>query len=140
MQIQLKKYYEQYNLAATDITEYEIYGLIYVESKWDPNASSGTAFGLCQFQVGTIEEQLGPGSDPFDPVQSIHACCKYLSHLYSQIGDLKGTLTAYNSGLGNYLNGKWRFNEENRQYAGKVLSAAEEYRKGTLTLLVKNQG
>lgn len=130
----IKKYYKQYNLAATDITEYEIYGLIYVESTWDPNAVSSSAFGLCQFQVGTIEEQLGPGADPFDPVQAIHACCKYLSFLYSQTGDLEGALTSYNSGLGNYLNGQWRFNEENREYARKVLNAAEEYRKGTLTV------
>ena len=130
----IRHYYEQYNLGATEISEYEIYGLIYVESGWDPNASSGVAFGLCQFKVETIEEQLGPGADPFDPVQSIHACCKFLSYLYSEIGNLRGALTAYNSGLTNYRNGEWRNSEESFQYADKVIDAANKYREGTLSV------
>ncbi|WP_243204764.1 transglycosylase SLT domain-containing protein [Lawsonibacter hominis] len=84
-------------------------GLIYVESRFDPEAVSPAGCrGLCQ---------LHPRYFPADltPAENIEAGMEYLGSLIERCGDLSAALTAYHAGS----------DTGDRAYADQVMRAAE---------------
>lgn len=87
-------------------------GLIEVESWFNLEAvSPAGCYGLCQ-----LNPQYFPGG--LTPAENIEAGTEYLGSLIDRYGDLGAALTAYNAGS----------DTGNREYAGKVMAAAERWR------------
>lgn len=87
-------------------------GLIEVESGFNLEAvSPAGCYGLCQ-----INPQYFPIG--LTPAENIEAGMEYLGSLIDRYGDLGAALTVYNSGS----------DTGDREYAGKVMAAAERWR------------
>lgn len=85
-------------------------GLIWVESRFDPEAVSPEgSYGYCQ---------INPRWHPADlsPVENIRYGIEYLAECISRYDNLEAGLTAYNAGC----------DTGSRQYANAVLEAAEK--------------
>ena len=91
----------------------------HTESGWDIKAKSKAgAIGISQIMPG-----YHPTVDPYDPIASLDYSGEYLATLIKRFG-LRGGLTAYNAGPGNYqkyLNGTRPLKKESREYADKVM-------------------
>lgn len=90
---------------ATGVPWFLLKGLIWQESRFNPNAESPAgAKGLTQLMPGTAAD-LGV-DDPFDPEQAIFGGAKYLAALFAQFKKESGitrwrfALGAYNCGAG----------------------------------------
>ncbi len=105
-----------------------LHAVIAAESNHDPRAVSPQgARGLMQLMPATARH-LGV-TDPYDPVQNIHAGARYLSELKEMFrGNLGLTLAAYNAGPGAVLRHGSRIPpyEETRRYVPRVM---QFYRK-----------
>lgn len=86
-------------------------GLIWVESRFQPDADNGTSYGLCQLNRDYFPDKL-------TPAENIWAGMEYLGSLIDRYGDLGAALTAYNAGS----------DTGDRTYASAVLEAAENWR------------
>ena len=86
-------------------------GLIWVESRFHPDADNGTSYGLCQLNRDYFPDKL-------TPAENIWAGMEYLGSLIDRYGDLGAALTAYNAGS----------DTGDRTYASAVLEAAENWR------------
>lgn len=86
-------------------------GLIWVESRFQPDADSGISYGLFQLNRNYFPDGL-------TPAKNIEAGMEYLGSLIDRYGDLGAALTVYNSGS----------DTGDREYAGKVMAAAERWR------------
>lgn len=92
----------EYNLE-TDL----ILGVIYAESGFRENASSGKAHGLMQISESTGEwilKEMGEeysGEKLYLPETNIRMGCFYLSYLVNHYGNTETALAAYNAGMGN---------------------------------------
>lgn len=92
-------------------------GLIWVESRFDPDAvSPAGSYGYCQ---------INPRWHPADlsPVENIRYGIEYLAECISRYDNLEAGLTAYNAG----------YDTGSRQYANAVLEAAEKGPWGKVT-------
>lgn len=89
-------------------------GLIYVESRFDPEAvSAAGCYGLCQLNPEYFPSGL-------TPAQNVATGMDYLAYQIKRYdGDLEAALTAYNAG----------HDTGNRAYANAVMEAAEEWRE-----------
>ena len=88
-------------------------GLIWVESRFDPNAvSKAGCYGYCQ---------INPKWHPADlsPVENIRYGLRYMADLCEKYGDTEAGLTAYNAGR----------DTGDRSYAKAVFVAAEKWRE-----------
>jgi soluble lytic murein transglycosylase-like protein len=106
-------------------------GLIKQESGFNPNAgSSAGAQGLTQLMPGTARS-LGC-NNPLDPAQSIDAGAKYLRQQLDTFGgDVRKALAAYNAGPGAVQRyGGVPPYGETQNYVQKVMTYADEYRRG----------
>ncbi len=143
----VEKYAKEYNLP-----EYFIYGIIKVESNFDPLAkSSAGALGLMQMMPSTFEEltsskHLGEGLSTealYSPDVSIRYGTYYFMYLYRKFDyDLHTALAAYNAGPGTvsswlkdeeYLDENGRLTHipypETRSYVKKVDAAIATYKE-----------
>lgn len=142
----VEKYAKEYN-----IPEYVIYGVIKVESDFDPLARSSVgACGLMQMMPSTFlwltgEEHLDEGLPEeavFIPDVSIRYGAYYLLYLYRKFNyNWDTAFAAYNAGEGNvakwlndpeYSDGEGNLTEipfsETRSYVKKVNSAIDTYK------------
>lgn len=84
-----------------------ILGVIYAESGFRENASSGKAHGLMQISEATGEwilKKMGEeysAEKLYDPEISIRMGCFYLSYLINHYRNTETALAAYNAGMGN---------------------------------------
>ena len=99
-----------------------------VESAKQPHAvSSRGALGLMQLMPATwrlVREQLGLGSDPFDPHDNVIAGAAYLRQMWDRYG-MPGALAAYNAGPGrweSYLAGTRPLPTETIAYVASLAS------------------
>lgn len=113
-------------------------GLIWVESRFQPNAVSRVgARGLTQLMPGTagdMAERLGlPRDDarPHDPIFAVRAGAAYLRLLLDRFqGDLNSALAAYGAGPGRIrkrLRRDGGLPKGARRYAGKVQRARRRF-------------
>lgn len=86
-------------------------GLIWVESRFQPDADNGTSYGLCQLNRDYFPDKL-------TPAENIEAGMEYLGSLIDQYGDLGAALCAYHDG----------HDTGRRGYSNAVLEAAERYK------------
>lgn len=127
------------------ITPSLIYGVIYTESRFYPQAASNAgAKGLMQITDGTFKWVLGKleeeTGDIFDPKTNIRCGTKILQILYDQFECTETVLAAYNGGIGNVR--KWLADSnyssdgktlhtipfsETREYVSRVLKAQKMY-------------
>lgn len=135
---------EQYS-KEFDLTPSLIYGVIYTESRFQPEAvSSAGAKGLMQITDSTFEwvlTKLGEeNGDVFDPETNIRCGAKILQILCGEFDNIETVLAAYNAGIGNV--GRWledsAYSEdgktlhtipfpETREYVVRVLNAQKMY-------------
>lgn len=100
-------------------------GLIYQESKFNPNAKSGAnCLGIAQFATGTAahyglntSEWGGDKDQPtvWNPYKALPASAKYLKKLYNMFSDWGVAVGAYNCGEGGALNAASKY-KEGRSY------------------------
>jgi soluble lytic murein transglycosylase len=126
-----------------------LYGVMRVESRFDPRALSITgAQGLMQFVPATwqtVAEQLkeNPGN-PFDPETSIRYGAHYLRWLLGRCRDTANpkacAISSYNGGIGYVLRGlaargnfedflRFQERDEPREYLERVLEAEAYYKR-----------
>jgi len=114
-----------------------VYGVIYVESRFNPNAVSPVgARGLMQLMPGTaryLGKLLGRSDhDPLDPEFNIEAGCFYLGKLLREWnGDETLALASYNAGSTNvkrWLDRRGEVPEEVANYAMAVEAARLRFR------------
>lgn len=96
---------------ANNVPYHVALGLIWVESRFQPDADNGTSYGLCQLNRDYFPDKL-------TPAENIWAGMEYLGSLIDRYGDLGAALTAYNAGS----------DTGDRTYASAVLEAAENWR------------
>lgn len=96
---------------ANNVPYHVALGLIWVESRFQPDADNGTSYGLCQLNRDYFPDKL-------TPAENIKAGMEYLGSLIDRYGDLGAALTAYNAGS----------DTGDRTYASAVLEAAENWR------------
>lgn len=116
-----------YNLCKKYGVSYEVMlGLMYAESSFDPNATSGVAYGLCQIHYCHESYAKSIGIDNYKaPEGNILLGVKFLSgHLKSQNGDYHRALICYNYGEGGAY--QYCFNEGIYQtyYSQKIMKYA----------------
>lgn len=113
--------------------------VVYVESRFDPNAQSGAgAVGLMQLLPDTAKGiALRTGGSRFvvadlrDPEINVRYGAWYLRHLRNRYGDVELALAAYHAGQGNV--DRWREEgsgivfPETRQYVDDVLRIKSVY-------------
>lgn len=130
-----------------DVPEYLLYGVIWTESHFDPNAvSSAGGCGLMQMKLSTFNEmrsrmKLTEEASVFSPEENIRCGAYYLHYLYGLYENWDTALAAYNAGLGNV--GSWLDDPaysddgntlkdipfaETKQYVKKVRYAEKIYR------------
>lgn len=113
-----------------------INAVIWVESKFDPNARGpGGTQGLMQLMPATareLAERLGERSRPLDPGFNIRAGSLYLSRMVRRFGgDVRLGLAAYHRGAGHVA--KWQqaggrgVPEGSRKYVDKVFAAQKMF-------------
>lgn len=123
--------------AEYDLEPELLYGVIWVESRFQPKAKSPAgARGLMQLMPQTaaaLAKQLGVARPrSYDPKFNVTAGAYYLRRLLDRYeGDEILALAAYNAGAGNV--NKWReqgkpLPEYSRNYVGKVLEARARFR------------
>ncbi len=96
------------------------------ESGFKVHAKSGTgALGVSQI-VRRTAKWLGL-KNPYNPVLSAFAMCKYVKHLYKKFPETEKMLWAYHDGEGNVS--RKGPSETAKRYASRVLKYYEEYRK-----------
>mgnify|MGYP000814912205 CR=1 FL=1 len=95
---------------ANNVPYHVALGLIWVESRFQPDADNGTSYGLCQLNRDYFPDKL-------TPAENIKAGMEYLGSLIDRYGDLGAALTAYNAGS----------DTGDRTYASAVLEAAENW-------------
>jgi len=84
-----------------------VLGVIYAESGFKENASSGKAHGLMQISQSTGEwilNKMGEEYLPeklYQPEINIRMGCFYLSYLIDHYKNIETALAAYNAGMGN---------------------------------------
>jgi soluble lytic murein transglycosylase len=113
--------------------------VVYVESRFDPNAQSAAgAIGLMQLLPDTAEGiALRTGGKDFvvadlrDPEINVRYGSWYLDHLYERYGDMRIALAAYHAGQGNVeawerRGGGIRF-PETRDYVRRVQELEQLY-------------
>ncbi len=90
--------------AARQVDPALIYGLIYVESKFDPKAKGGDAQGLMQLMPKTaagLAKALDRKRESYDPDFNVHAGTLLVRRLLDRFdGDVELALAAYNRGTG----------------------------------------
>lgn len=139
----IDKYAEEYGH-----DRYLIMGMIFAESKFDPNAHSGKAKGLMQLTDRTAEEvaeKLGLEFSEdlaYEPEANIRMGCCYLAYLLTIYQSEATAIAAYNAGLGTV--GEWLENdahssdgeelsyipyEETDKYVKRVYRLSEIYKK-----------
>jgi peptidoglycan lytic transglycosylase len=115
--------------------------VVYVESRFDPNAESEAgAIGLMQLLPDTAEGiALRTGGSEFvvadlrDPDINVRYGTWYLEHLYEHYDDMRLALAAYHAGQGNV--DEWQrigagiAFPETRQYVSRVLELARLYKR-----------
>lgn len=70
---------------------------INAESSFNPNASSGVAFGIAQFTPDTARSV---GVNPYHPRQALDAAAKLMAGYVHKYGSYRNALVAYNAGPG----------------------------------------
>ncbi len=145
------KYSNEYSFEGKPLDAHLIAAVIYVESRYKPEASSPKgARGLMQLMPDTAQwgaEKIGMVDYNHDmlyiPDINIKLGCWYISNLLNQFkGDVKLVLAAYNGGSGNVT--KWLNNKdyskdgkkldyipfpETRDYVDKVMKTYEIYKQ-----------
>ena len=96
---------------ANNVPYHVALGLIWVESRFQPDADNGTSYGLCQLNRDYFPDKL-------TPAENIWAGMEYLGSLIDQYGDLEAALCAYHDG----------HDTGHRRYSTAVLEAAENWR------------
>lgn len=96
--LELKQEYWEYIKEAAQryqISPYLIQGVCAIESRYDPEAKSGSCFGLMQLQKDTAKEY---GVDPHDPRENIMGGAAVLARLMQKYhGDIRKVLRVYNA-------------------------------------------
>ncbi len=146
---EVTKYADEYNIPV-----YIVYAIIDVESDFNPEASSGKAYGLMQMTPDTFEwltsnAHLGENlafSELYNPDVSIRYGCYYLRYLRERFDNWDTVLAAYNAGPTRVAN-EWLKNPsyssdgktlkkipfvETRNYVKKVNQAKRYYRSKIL--------
>jgi soluble lytic murein transglycosylase-like protein len=107
-----------------------IYGLIYVESKFEPKAKGGDAQGLMQLMPKTaasLAKQLDRKRASYDPDFNIHAGTLLIRKLLDRFdGDVAFALAAYNRGQGivaGWIRDGEPMPERTQKYVDRVLRA-----------------
>lgn len=122
-------YAQEYDLAPS-----LIYGIIYTESRFDPEAvSSVGAKGLMQLMDETFDwtlQKLGEESgNVFDPETNIRCGARLLKYLSAQFNNTEAVLAAYNAGVGNVK--KWlkdtRYSDDGETLHTIPFPETEEY-------------
>ncbi|UJS26248.1 transglycosylase SLT domain-containing protein [Thiothrix winogradskyi] len=110
-----------------------IQAVMWKESSFNPNASSGKAHGLMQLKPSTgleVAKRLGiKNPDLFDPATSVTLGTAYLAEMLQQFGKVELALAAYNAGPGAVK----RFNgippyPETRNYVTKIIAKYNQLR------------
>lgn len=96
---------------ASNVPYHVALGLIWVESRFQPDADNGTSYGLCQLNRDYFPDKL-------TPAENIWAGMEYLGSLIDQYGDLGAALCAYHDG----------HDTGRRGYSNAVLEAAEVWK------------
>ena len=96
---------------ANNVPYHVALGLIWVESRFQPDADNGTSYGLCQLNRDYFPDKL-------TPAENIWAGMEYLGSLIDQYGDLEAALCAYHDG----------HDTGHRRYSTAVLEAAEVWK------------
>lgn len=96
---------------ANNVPYHVALGLIWVESRFQPDADNGTSYGLCQLNRDYFPDKL-------TPAENIWAGMEYLGSLIDQYGDLGAALCAYHDG----------HDTGRRGYSNAVLEAAEVWK------------
>jgi soluble lytic murein transglycosylase-like protein len=107
-----------------------IYGLIYVESKFEPKAKGGDAKGLMQLMPKTaasLAKQLDRKTESYDPDFNIHAGALLIRKLLDRFdGDVELAIAAYNRGSGvvaGWIRDGVPMPERTQNYVNRVLRA-----------------
>ena len=101
------------------------YGVMYVESRYQPDADSGQAYGFMQISNVVAESY---GVDATDPKANIKLGCWLLATYYHQYEDMHKALMAYNQGPGGAA-ASWAQGVTQTDYSRAVTAAAENLRK-----------
>lgn len=101
------------------------YGVMYVESRYQPDADSGQAYGLMQISWAVAESY---GVDATDTKENIKLGCWLLATYYHQYEDMHKALMAYNQGPGGAAV-SWAQGVTQTDYSRAVTAAAENLRK-----------
>ena len=101
------------------------YGVMYVESRFQPDADSGQAYGLMQISWAVAESY---GVDVTDPKANIKLGCWLLATYYHQYEDMHKALMAYNQGPGGAA-ASWAQGVTQTDYSRAVMQTAENLRK-----------
>lgn len=101
------------------------YGVMYVESRYQPDADSGQAYGLMQISNVVAEAY---GVDATDTKENIKLGCWLLATYYHQYEDMHKALMAYNQGQGGAAS-DWTQGIIQTDYSRAVMSAAESFKK-----------
>lgn len=101
------------------------YGVMYVESRYHPDADSGQAYGLMQISRAVAESY---DVDVTDPKANIKLGCWLLATYYHQYEDMHKALMAYNQGPGGAA-ASWAQGVTQTDYSRAVTAAAENLRK-----------
>lgn len=107
----LKALEDEFKAEGIDCAYHVALGLIWVESRFQPDADNGTSYGLCQLNRDYFPDKL-------TPAENIWAGMEYLGSLIDQYGDLGAALCAYHDG----------HDTGHRRYSTAVLEAAENWR------------
>lgn len=107
-----------------------IYGLIYVESKFEPKAKGGDAQGLMQLMPKTaasLAKQLDRKRESYDPDFNVHAGTLMIRKLLDRFdGDVTLALAGYNRGSGTvagWIRDGVPMPERTKKYVDRVLRA-----------------
>lgn len=101
------------------------FGVMYVESRFQPDADSGQAYGLMQISNVVAEAY---GVDATDPKANIKLGCWLLATYYHQYEDMHKALMAYNQGPGGAA-ASWAQGVTQTDYSRAVMQTAENLRK-----------
>lgn len=101
------------------------YGVMYVESRFQPDADSGQAYGFMQISRVVAESY---GVDATDTKENIKLGCWLLATYYHQYEDMHKALMAYNQGQGGAVSA-WAQGIIQTDYSRAVMSAAENLKK-----------
>ena len=101
------------------------YAVMHVESRYQPDADSGQAYGLMQIS-GVVAENYGV--DVTDPRANIKLGCWLLATYYHQYEDMHRALASYHQGQGG-ASAAWAQGVRETDYSREVLAAVKNLRK-----------